>query len=245
MTRLIWGEGVRFFDSGLDRGVLYLDGSGVAWNGLVSVVETDSAETDADHYFDGQRIYISQATGDFKAAIAAYTYPDAFAEYNGYSERNIYQRFGFSYRTQFGDGYKLHIVYNALIDDSDRAWSSAKASIDPSLFQWNLVASAVPIPGASPASRLTMEIVSEESVISSIEDILYGTDTAEPRLPSPAELYELYESATVLRIRYNGDGTYTAIGPDDMVRLLPDGAFELNAPSLYLEENGIFTVSSI
>lgn len=245
MTRLIWGERPRFFDSGLDRGVLYLDGAGVPWNGLVSVNEIGSGEVDVDHYFDGNRIWITQETGDFEASITAYTYPDAFAEYNGYSERDVNRRFGFSYRTQHDTGYKLHIVYNAMIGDSDRQWSTVARTLDPSVFTWNLLASAVAIPGASPAARLTMEISDEDSIVSSIEDILYGTDTTAPRLPNPADLYELYESATQLRIRYNGDGTYSATGPDHMVRILADGAFELSSPSLFVNKNNIFTVSSI
>jgi hypothetical protein len=63
-------------------------------------------------------------------------------------------------------------------------------------------------------------------------------------LPDPAELYELYEAATLLRIVYNGDGSYTATGPDSMVQLLDDGLFELSAPSVFLNEQDIFTVSS-
>ena len=39
MTRITWGDtGHRFFSTGVDRGVLFLqNGSGVPWNGLVSV----------------------------------------------------------------------------------------------------------------------------------------------------------------------------------------------------------------
>lgn len=244
MTRLIWGDGPRLFDYGLDRGVLYLDGAGVPWNGLVSVDETATGSVDVDYYFDGTRLWVSQETGDFEANIAAYTYPDVFSEYNGYSERNVYQRFGFSYRTQHGEGYKLHIVYNALINDSERKWSTVNKTLDPSLFQWGITTSAVPIPGASPAARLTIEVDPESTTFGTIEDILYGTDEMDPRLPDPEELYELYESATLLRILYHDDGSYTATGPDTMVRDLGNGSFELTAPSVYLDAQDIFTVSS-
>lgn len=244
MTRLNWAEGPPMYDLGLDHGVLYLDGTAVPWNGLVSVDEKESVPVNVDHYFEGNRLHVSQETGDFEARVSAYTYPDVFAEYNGYSDRNEYQRFGFSYRTQHNEGHKLHLVYNVLVRDDSRAWSTLSNRIDPSLFSWDIYASAVPVPGASPASHLIMEIPRDSSVFSDLEDILYGTETSEPRLPDPEELVELYETATLLRIVYNGDGSYTATGPDDMVRLLDDGRFELNAPSVFFLDQDIFVVNS-
>lgn len=244
MTRLNWGEVSPRYDLGVDRGVLYLGNSAVPWNGLVSVDEKESGAVNTDYYFEGNRLHVSQEVGDFQAMISAFTYPDVFAEYNGYSERNLYQRFGFSYRTQRGNDHRLHVVYSALISDDFRAWSTLSDRIDPSLFSWALTASAVPIPGASPTARLTMEVPRDSSVFSEIEDMLYGTELTDPRLPDPEELVELYESSTQLRIIQNGNGTYTAIGPDEMVTLLPDGVFEINAPSLFFTDNDTFVVSS-
>ena len=243
MTRLKWGEGPRLFDSGLDHGVLYLDDTAAPWNGLVSVDEVGTGEVNADFYFEGNRLALSQDTGDFQARITAYTYPDIFAEYNGYGPREEYKRFGLSYRTQHGDGYKLHLVHGVLVRDVNRAWRSIKEKIDPSLFSWDIYASAVEVPGASPASHFVME-VNDSSNFAELERIIYGSDETEPRLPDSAELIELYESAARLRIIYNGDGTYSAVGPDDMVRVLPDGQFELNAPSVFFLEQDIFVVNS-
>ena len=245
MSRIItWGDGPRLFDQGIDRGVLYLDGSGVPWNGLVSVDEKEAGSVDTDYYFEGNRLWVAQEVGDYRAVVSAYTYPDVFSEYNGYSEREQYQRFGFAYRTQYADGYKLHIVYNALVSNNPKEWRTLKSNAEASLFSWDISTSSVEIPGARPASRITIEVGTNENVLSTIEDILYGTDVEEPRLPDPAELYELYESATRLRIIYNGDGTYTATGPDDMVQDFGDGTFRLSSPSLLLGNEDIFTISS-
>lgn len=243
MSILKWGEGPRLFDSGLDHGVLYLNDTAVPWNGLVSVDEVDTGVVNGDFYFEGNRLALSQDTGDFKAKISAYTYPDIFSEYNGYGPHNEYKRFGMSYRTQHGDGYKLHLVYNVLVRDTSRSWTSIKKTIDPSLFAWDINASVIEVKGASPASHLVME-VDDSSAFKEIERILYGSDVTEPRLPDPSELIELYESATRLRITYNNDGTYTATGPDHMVRLLDDGRFELSAPSLFFIDQDIFVVHS-
>lgn len=245
MTRLKWGEGPRMFDLGVNQGVLYLDGTAVPWNGLVSVEEAASGAVDTDHYFEGNRIHISHELGDFEARLSAYTYPDVFAEYNGWSDREYYRRFGFSYRTEREDeGTKLHIVYNVLVRDDQRSWQTFGTRPDPSLFTWDISGAAVPVPGARPAARLTLEAPRDPSVLAELEDILYGTDTTEPRLPDPAEIIELYEAATLLRITYNGDGTYTATGPDDMVVVHADGSFTLNAPTAFVDKEGIFTVNS-
>lgn len=244
MTRLEWGVGPKPYDLGLDHGVLYLDDTAVPWNGLVAVDERNSGTVNADYYFEGNRLSVTQDTSDFEGAISAYTYPDIFSEYNGYGPKEEFKRFGLSYRTQHGSDYKLHLVYNVLVRDGARSWSTISDKIDPSLFSWDIYAAAIPIPGAAPASHLTMEIPYNDAVFADLQDILYGTDTTEPRLPDPGELVELYESATRLRIIYNGDGTYTATGPDDMVHLLDDGRFELTAPSLFFLDKDIFVVNS-
>lgn len=247
MTRLTWGERSPMWDQGIDNGVLYLDDTAVPWNGLVSVSEKASGVVNVDHYFEGNRIHITQETGDFEATISAYTYPDAFAEYNGYSEREMYKRFGFSYRTQHGlDDHKLHIVYNVLVRDDTRSWRTHTDRPDPSLFNWDIYGEPVAVPGASKSARLSMEIPRDPDVFRVLEDILYGTETTEPRLPDPTELVELYEASTLLRVTYHPDGTYTISGPDDMVQLLSDGRFQITAPSAFLlsELEGIFVVHS-
>lgn len=241
--RLEWGSGPPMYDRGVDQGVLYLGGTGVPWNGLVSVEEKEVGSL-ADHYFDGARVHISQEIGDFEAAVSAYTYPEAFNEYNGFSERELYPRFGFSYRTQHGDhGYKIHLVYKVLVQDTDRSWRSLRDGVDLSLFNWDILAAGERVEGSSPSGHLVIESPRDPSVLSEIEDILYGTDVTEPRMPDPAEVIELYESVTMMRVTYLGSGRYEVSGPDDMVQLNGDGSFTLNAPTVY-QKGDSFVVGS-
>lgn len=244
MTRLKWGEGPPMYDQGVDHGVLYLGDTAVPWTGIVSIEERDTGTIDVEHYFDGQRLNVSQEIGDFEASISAYTHPEAFSEFNGYSEREIYRRFALSYRTRNESGYKLHLIYNILVQDGDRSWSTQSNKVDPSLFRWDISASAVRIPGASPAAHLAVTSKEESTVFNYLEDILYGSFTTDARMPDPEELVELYEDTTLLRITYNGDGTYTATGPDTMVRDLGDGRFEINAPTAQLLNQDVFRVQS-
>lgn len=245
MTRLEWGERSPLYDQGVDRGVLYLDGVAVPWNGIVSVNEKETGGINTDHYFDGNRVHISQEKEDFEAQLTAFTYPDEFAEYNGYSEREQYKRFEFSYRTQHGaGGHKIHLVYNATVRINSRSWTTLSDAANPSLFTWDISGAAVPVPGAQPAARLSMEAPEDPTVLRRLEDLLYGTATTAPRLPYPAELIELYEASTLLTITYNKNGTYTAEGPDSIVRELEDGSFVIDSPSAFLLDQGKFTVSS-
>lgn len=247
MTRLVWGEGPPQYDLGLERGVLYFDDVAVPWNGLVSIDEDESAEVDTNYYFDGRRFYISTEAGDLSLKINAFTYPDVFAEYNGYSERKTYRRFGLAYTTIHSGVEMITVIYNAMVQDTNRAWKTIADKEDPSLFSWDVKCSTIPIPGSSPGSRLTMQAPRYAPVYDALIDILYGTDTTDARLPTPAEIVDLYEAGTELRITYNGDGTYNAAGPDDIVTLLANGAFSLTAPTVEItdEAQHVFVASSM
>lgn len=231
-------------EQGVDRGVLYLNGDAVPWNGLVSVEEKETGWVESNHFFEGTRTHISQDSGTYEARITAYTYPDVFAEYDGYSDQETFRRFGYSYRTAYGDTHRIHLVYNAWVKHDSRSWTTESAGVTPSLFNWDIFGSDVEVPGGAPAARLIVEAPRDPTVLGRIETILYGSDSAPPRMPSPAEIVDLYEAATWLQIIRHPDGTYTASGPDDMVRLLADGTFEINSPSALALGDGIFVVDS-
>ena len=79
MSKIIWDEvGSRVYESGLDRGVLYLpDGTSVPWNGLTAVVEKFNRSVNSV-YFDGAKINDFVTLGDFSATLKAFTYPEEF-----------------------------------------------------------------------------------------------------------------------------------------------------------------------
>jgi len=78
MTAIAWdGVGQRYFETGLDRGVLYLeDGSGVPWNGLTAVDEKVTGAQASPVYWDGVKIDDVISVGDFSATLKAITYPE-------------------------------------------------------------------------------------------------------------------------------------------------------------------------
>src|SRR4029079_11749224 len=84
MTALAWDEiGERIYQTGIDRGVLYLnDGTAVPWNGLTSVEEDSTSEV-KPYYLEGVKFLENFVPGDFEGKIKALTYPEEFDEING------------------------------------------------------------------------------------------------------------------------------------------------------------------
>ncbi len=235
--RLNWNKAPRLFSEGLDRGVLYSKGTGVPWNGLISVQEQEVGEVYTDYYLDGTRIRATQNLGDFTATLEAYTYPDEFDDVG-------LVPFGLSYRTHHSDRYLIHMVYNALATPSSRLLRTMGGQAEPSTFLWDISSMSANIPGSSPAAHLVLDASDTPEVTESLENLLYGTETEDATLPDPSVVLDICEAAATLKITYNGDGTWTADGPDDMVQVHPDGSFTISSPSLFLQGDGRFVVSS-
>lgn len=243
--RLEWGQ-TRDYEDGVSQAVLYSDGLGVAWNGLVGVDDSEAGGENVSYYFDGLQVAVTQNSGDFQAAIQAYTYPDELDYHIGYldDDRRL-RRFGLSYRTHGSAGDKLHLVYNALIKSPDRGLSTIGRSLAPTLFRWDIQTHSINIPGAQPGSHLVVDTAhAKPELVELVEGWLYGTDTTEPHLPDPEEIIDAFEVNTTLRIRNNGDGTWTATGPDHIVQVHGDGSFTITAPTLQFLDEGIFVVDS-
>ena len=211
MTQLTWGVvGKRFYEVGVDRGVLFVGNkNGVVWNGLVSVSENPIGGEATPYYIDGVK-YLNQASlEEFEATIEAYTYPSEFEECDGSSSmgnglsatQQMRTPFGLSYRTQVGNevdglshGYKLHIIYNALASPSQRSHATLSSAIDPFNFSWKLTTSPALISDHRFASHFVADSrTTPSSVMSTIENILYGTDGVASRLPTAQELVYIFQ----------------------------------------------------
>lgn len=210
MTRLTWNAvGERRFEAGVDYGVLYLDGvPGVPWNGLVSVSESPSGGDVKSYYVDGVK-YLNVASGEeFEANLEAFTYPDEFAQCDGtapvanglFVTQQPKKSFGLSYRTKIGndvDGidyaYKIHLVYGAMVEASDRAHETIGESIDPKQFGWHIVTKPPRFSGHKPTSHFVIDSRDVPAdLMNQISDILYGSELSSARLPSVAELIFIF-----------------------------------------------------
>lgn len=214
MSRLVWDAiGERFYETGIDRGVLYVDPqAGVAWNGLVSVSESPTGEDVTSLYIDGIK-YAQLCSGEeFEATIEAFTYPDDFSVCIGesiaknglFATQQKKQTFGLSYRNVIGndvDGadhaYKIHVIYNALAKSSPRTRASVGETIEPDNFSW-AITTKPPSPftmrtGFKPTPHFIIDTRGVDPIlIGQLEDILYGTDIADPRLLEADELLSMF-----------------------------------------------------
>lgn len=261
MPRLGWdAAGARFYEAGVDRGVLYVDGyPGVPWNGLTSVNESPSGGDPKSFYLDGVKYLAIPSAEEFQGTISAFTYPDEFVECNGLDQSRAglfltHQRrksFSLTYRTMIGSdqsdsfGYKLHIIYNALTSPSEISNESIKDSVDPTDFSWKIACNPPAMSGYRPTSHVIIDSrTTDPSVLSTVEDILYGTDEDSARIPTLDELIAAYDTISTLTVVDNGDGTWTATAPFDVIRMLDSTTFEITAPTAIFIDEDSYTLSS-
>lgn len=218
MTALVWDAiGARFYETGVDRGVLYIpNGSGVydtgfAWNGLTTVTETPDGAAATPQYADNIQ-YLNLVSAEILGGtIEAFTYPDQFAQCDGTATPNTgvavgqqsRKSFGLAYRTRVGNdvsgtdlGYKLHLLYGALAAPSEKAYATVNDTPEALAFSWGFSTSPVAVTGLKPTSLLTIDTTKAlASGITALEAALYGGSSTTPRLPLPDEVIAMFAGA--------------------------------------------------
>ena len=209
MTRLDWNApGTRTYETGIDRGVLYVDGMGHAWNGLLSVEESPSGGEATPYYYDGIKYANVASYEEFEASITALSAPKAFLDVEGtasvargfYATQQPRKPFSFSYRTlivsdtnEIGSCYKLHIVYNALAGPSSRENVTLSDTPEPMELSWEITATPPRVYGHRPTSHFVIDSTEASPIIlGELESIMYGTEESQPRLPRLDELAAMF-----------------------------------------------------
>lgn len=210
MAKLVWDNtGEKRYETGVDRGVLYVqrDGAypaGVAWNGLTAVSESPSGAEPTPLYADNIKYLNLMSAEEFNATIEAYDSPEEFDECDGTKEivpgMSVGQQkrstFGFCYRTLIGNdtkgtnyGYKIHIVYGALAAPSEKGYQTVNDSPEAITFSWEISTTPVPVTGGDPTSTVVIDSTTvDEAKLKLLEDTLYGTAEEEAHLPLPDEI---------------------------------------------------------
>ena len=213
MAALTWdGSGERLYETGVDRGVLYVMGTGgtygtgVAWNGLTGVTESPSGAEETALYADNIKYVSLYSAEEFGATIEAYTYPDEFAECDGSAElvggvtvgQQARKTFGLCYRTLLGNdtdgqshGYKLHLIYGATASPSEKAYATVNDSPEAITFSWEITTTPVNVTGMSPTASITIDSTKADAeCLAALEAKLYGSTepSGTPTLPLPDEV---------------------------------------------------------
>lgn len=240
MTRIVW-ESLPELELGCSHGVIYpLTGPGVPWNGLTAVSENPTGSEERSRYIDGVPTRRRRTRGEFAGTIEAYTYPDAL--YSDVLVQKRAQTFGLSYRIPAGDNYQLHLVYNVVLVPSDKMYKQR----DPDTLAWAFTTLPIDIPGAGRSAHLILNGNTAYSwVMADLEEILYGNQSTEPRLPAPQEVWDLVEAGSLLLVVDHGDGTFSIVGPDDAITDLGSDTFEVTWPSVINIDAETYKISSL
>jgi hypothetical protein len=211
MTALVWDAlAERFYETGTDRGVLYIPtageySDGVAWNGLTGVTESPSGAEPTKQYADNIAYVTLMSAEEFAGTIEAFTCPDEFWQFNGVATtaaglkigQQSRRQFGFCYRTRKGNaenedaGYILHLVYGAQASPSEKAYTTINDSPEPVTFSWAFTTTPVPVDGYKPTAIVTIDSTDSRVTparLAALETVLYGSEGNDPRLPLPDEV---------------------------------------------------------
>lgn len=205
--KLGWDNtGERFYETGVDHGVLYpvdVNGAyakGVAWSGLTGVTESPSGAEANNIYADNIKYLSLMSAEEFGATIEAYTYPDEWGACDGSSEiaqgvtigQQVRKSFGLSYRSRIGNdtdgddyGYKIHLVYGGKAAPSERSRQTVNDSPEAVQLSWEVSTTPVTINAVDrdtgrpykPAAHLEINSTKVDSAkLKEFEEILYGRD---------------------------------------------------------------------
>ena len=226
MTALTWDQvGERLYETGVDHGVLYLPdetgdyAEGVAWNGLTTVTESPSGAESNPQYADNIKYLNLISAEEFGATIEAFTYPDEFAQCDGtaapISGVTVGQQgrriFGLAYRTKVGNdlegadfGYKLHLIYGAQAAPSEKAYATINDSPEALTFSWEVTTTPVPVTAEvegtqlKPTAQLVIDSTKvDEADLTALEEVLFGTEGDDARLPLPDEVITLFTGGVI------------------------------------------------
>lgn len=217
MAKIEWDKvGERFYETGVDRGVLYPQAdegtgydTGVPWNGLTSVTESPSGAEATPQYADNIKYLNLISAEEFGATIEAYTYPEEFGRCDGTAElepgvvigQQNRKPFALSYRTFKGNdtqntdhGYKIHIIYGATAAPSEKAFATVNDSPEAITFSWELTTNPVAVPGHKPTACITIDSTKvDKTKLEQLEAALYGSEEEEPRVPMPDEVANFFK----------------------------------------------------
>lgn len=241
MARLSWTDLPPTYELGVDFGTYFPRfGDPEPWIGLARIEELPQERGASARYLDGIHLSTSRPPGDFAGRIDAYAYPRTLQASVLGPRGSI--PFNFSYRTKTERSYKTHLVYNARLSPTGHIYDQE----DPTAFSWDFTTTPVGVPGAVPTAHLIVEsAVAHPWTTVAFEDFLYGTETTAPRFPSPSEVLEIFEENSILRVIDHGDGSWSAIGPANVVSMSDDTSFVIDYPTAVYISPDTYQVSSL
>lgn len=183
---LEWDQaGKRLYQTGDKNMVLYVFNStaetieghstnyydGVAWNGITAITESPSGAEPTDLWADDTKYATMRSAEQFGGTIEAYTYPDDWEQCDGSVTTDggvtIGQQgrkaFGLAYITTVGNdtelndhGEKLHLVYNATANPSERSYATINDSPEAITFSWEFTTTPIDVDGTGTYKKTSL-----------------------------------------------------------------------------------------
>lgn len=223
MVKLVWDQaGERLYETGTSKGVLFPQDKtgayekGVAWNGLVSVKKSNDGAEETPLYANNLKYLSLMSPENLKGSIDAFTYPTEFEACDGsatvkpgvYIGQQNRKPFGLAYQTIVGNdtqgndfGEKLHIVYNAKVAPSERAFETVNEDPNAITFSWEYSTTPVDLSALNLAASAGITLDKNEigtAAWNALIKLLHGDTTTEPKLPSIPEIIDLVEANPIV-----------------------------------------------
>ena len=210
------------------------DDEAIRWNGITSMSVSPIRIESKPVYLDGVLRVDKKPRTVYTASISCYTYPEEL------DKKDIFTG-DLCYRTEVDGGFRIHILYNVVVKFDGMSNYETLVEETPIDFKWGVYGTL------RQSDVMFTEVVidsrySDEEAMSVIEGEIYGDN---PRIPDIDFIRDFIESTATLIITDEGDGIYTAEGPDRVVYLTSDTEFIIDWPSVILFSDVEFEVSSL
>ena len=218
---LVWDKtGEKIYETGVSNVALYVQVNGtypkgVAWNGVTAITESPSGAESNPIYADNIKYGNLLSAEELGATIEAYTYPDEFAVCDGSAElmtgvtigQQKRSSFGLSWKSLIGNdtdgtdfGYKIKLMYGCMAAPSERANNTVNESPEAMTMSWEISTTPVAVKDHKPTALVTIDSTAftepdAKSKLAAFEKVIWGSDTADARLPLPDEVATLLGAA--------------------------------------------------
>lgn len=218
MSRLQWDKsGERFFETGVDRVVLYVLRSAAAWNGVTAINESPSGAEPNKIYADNVIYGVVLSPEEDALTIEAFTYPELFNKCIGrdvispgaYIGQQNPISFGICWRTMISNdqkdnvGYKIHIAPFLQASPSEDSNATVNDSPEQKTYSWNVTAIPVSVSNTRNTSMIVLDSRWYDknglwNALTEIENLLYGSEEADPKLVLLSDIETIVNKAAVL-----------------------------------------------
>lgn len=210
---LVWDQpGDKKFRTGVEKVALYVqEGTeypkGVAWSGVTAINESPSGAEATALYADNIKYMNLVSAEELGLTIEAYYSPEEFDACDGAAEiakgvkigQQNRRPFGLAYRTTIGNdtvgngyGYVIHLIYGCTAAPSEKANSTINDSPEAATLSWEVATTPVNVTGFKPTASVEIDsTMVDKEKLATLEGILYGSETADARLPLPNEIMQI------------------------------------------------------